>query len=76
MPGTFRADGPLEAIEKNVAKVGFHTTIRILYLAPRDIFDDSLANKGVRAAFNQYGTQNLNYFAKNYSGLQDTHQKI
>ena len=55
----------MEAIEQNVAKVGFHTTIRILYLAPRAIFDDSLANKGVRAAFNQYGTQNLNYFTKN-----------
>ena len=55
----------MEAIEQNVAKVGFNTTIRIVYLAPRDIFDDSLANKGVRAAFNQYGTQNLNYFTKN-----------
>ncbi|OWK26682.1 MAG: hypothetical protein US76_01540 [Parcubacteria group bacterium GW2011_GWA2_38_13b] len=55
----------MEAIEQNVAKVGFNTTIRIVYLAPRDTFDDSLANKGVRAAFNQYGTQNLNYFTKN-----------
>lgn len=60
----------MEAVERNVAQVGFYTTIRYLYFAPKDIFRIDLPKKGIIGAFNQYGTQNLNYFKNN--GRKDT----
>ncbi|MCH7882974.1 hypothetical protein IIA95_00995, partial [Patescibacteria group bacterium] len=52
----------IEAIEKNIAKSGFETIIRYVYISPRSIFNWDLAFRGVRGAFTQYSTQNLNSF--------------
>jgi len=52
------------AIEKNIAKIGFKTMIRLLYWAPKDIFNK---DKPTVAAgfFRQFNTQNLNGFKLN-----------
>lgn len=52
----------IEAIEKNIAKPGFEIVLRYIYIAPRSIFNFDLAFRGVRSAFAQYSTQNLNSF--------------
>ncbi len=49
------------AIEKNIAKTGFDTGIRVLYVARKDIFNPvNIAS--VVGLMNQYNTQNLNGF--------------
>lgn len=55
----------LKAIEENLRKPAFETLIRLLYLAPKASFFDTLAKKGVLSAFNQYGSNDLNSFAEN-----------
>jgi hypothetical protein len=49
----------IEAIEKNIAKVGFDVDIRGIYIAHRDVFDKH-AFITATSAFRQFGTQNLN----------------
>lgn len=55
----------LKAIEENLRKPAFETLIRLIYLAPKASFFDTLAKKGVLSAFNQYGSNDLNSFAEN-----------
>lgn len=49
----------IEAIEKNIAKVGFDVNIRGVYIAHRDVFNKTAFND-VTSAFRQFSTQNLN----------------
>lgn len=63
-----RSPGELEtmkAIERNIAKPGFHTVIRYLYMAPKAILDEGFGRRGVFSAFNQYASASLNKFAHN-----------
>jgi len=54
----------ISAIEKNIAKLGFETIIRVIYWAKADIF--SSANKAaIVGSFKQFNTQNLNGFKPN-----------
>lgn len=55
----------IETVEKNLAKAAFETVIRYIYFAPRSIFNRNLPYRGVRGAFAQYSTQNMNYFVPN-----------
>ncbi|MFH0803902.1 MAG: hypothetical protein V1877_02195 [Candidatus Tagabacteria bacterium] len=51
----------LQAVERNVAKIGFETGIRAIYLAEKDIFDRERSGF-VRSTLGQYNTQNMNGF--------------
>ena len=57
----------IKAIEHNIAKSGFETLIRVLYFAPREIFDTTFPNRGLGSILNQYSAQNLNFFRHNYN---------
>lgn len=51
----------VSAIEKNVAKIGFETGIRMVYVARRDVFNKT-NHAAMVSLMNQYNTQNLNGF--------------
>ncbi len=54
----------ITAIERNIAKIGFETIIRFVYISPRDIY--TMANvSAVIGCFKQFSTQNLNGFKPN-----------
>lgn len=57
----------LKAVSRKVSKQGFETLIRLLYLAPKDIFNKNMY-KNLAAYFNQYSSS-LNYFAFNFHSL-------
>jgi hypothetical protein len=53
----------IEAIEKNIAKVGFDTAIRVVYIATKEAY--TIPNFfQVAAGFNQFSTQNMNSFKR------------
>lgn len=51
----------VKAIERNIAKIGFETKIRFIYLARRDKFSSANVS-AIIGAFKQFSTQNLNGF--------------
>lgn len=55
----------MKAIERNVAKPGFETQIRYLYIAPPEIFDKNFGQRGLYSAMNQYASESLNRFKHN-----------
>ncbi|MDP1629617.1 MAG: hypothetical protein Q8L57_03290, partial [bacterium] len=56
----------VEAVEKDIAKLGFDAAVRFLYLARKDIF--SRVNvAAIMGCFKQFNTQNLNGFMPNIS---------
>jgi hypothetical protein len=63
-----RSPGELEiikAVERNLAKPGFDVLIRYIYIAPKEIFSEGFARRGVYSAFNQYASESLNKFKNN-----------
>ena len=65
---TERSPGEMEtmkAIERCLAKPGFDTVIRYVYVSPKDMIVDTYARRGTAAAFNQYGSESLNKFQNN-----------
>jgi len=58
----------LEAIEKNIAKIGFRTTFRVLYLARRNVYNAAMP-ASVFGVIRQFNTQNLNGFMPNLKTL-------
>ncbi|MEK7452827.1 MAG: hypothetical protein AAB614_01180 [Patescibacteria group bacterium] len=54
----------VEAIEESISKHGFHTNIRILYIARRELFSEP-NTRAIWGTFNQFSTFNLNGFKKN-----------
>lgn len=64
-----RSPGELEmmkAVERNIAKPGFDTLIRYIYIAPKDKdFDEGFARRGVFSSFNQYASEATNKFKHN-----------
>jgi hypothetical protein len=64
-----RSPGEIEimkAVDHNLDKPGFETLIREIYIAPKEIYSDGFARRGVLAAFNQYGSELLNKFVNNF----------
>lgn len=57
----------IESVERNLAKASFRTLIRFIYLAPKSVYSDDFARRGLVGAFNQYGSLNLNSFRNNYT---------
>ncbi len=55
----------MKAVERNLAKPGFDTLIRYIYIAPKEIFSEGFARRGIFSAFNQYAIQSLNQFKHN-----------
>lgn len=63
-----RSPGELEvlkAVERNIAKPGFNTIIRYLYIGPKATLDEGFGRRGIVSAFNQYASAALNKFAHN-----------
>lgn len=56
----------LKAVEKNLSKQAFKTTIRFIYFSPKLMFYDSFARRGLVGAFNQYSALDLNSFRQNF----------
>lgn len=56
----------VKAIEENIAKLGFITGIRFVYIAPQEIFNKANV-AAMFGVFNQFSTQNLNGFKKDSS---------
>lgn len=65
VPLTKEEQNDLAAMERNISKPGFDTLIRYLYIAPTEIYSDSVPRRGVYGAFNQYASESLNKFAHN-----------
>ncbi len=57
----------LKSVSRKVSKQGFETLIRIMYLAPKDIFNKNMW-KNLVGYFNQYSSS-LNYFALNVASI-------
>ena len=51
----------VDAIEKKIAKLGFHTRIRAIYLAEKNKFNKPIGN-AIYGSFKQFNTLNLNSF--------------
>ncbi len=63
-----RSPGEIEvmkAVDRNIAKPGFNTIIRYLYIGPKDSLDEGFGRRGVSSSFNQYASTALNKFAHN-----------
>ena len=56
----------LKAVEENLAKPGFETIIRFLYVSPKEIFFQGFPRRGVMGAFNQYASMDMNSFVPNF----------
>jgi len=65
MPLTKEEVGDLAAMERNISKPGFDTLIRYLYIAPTEVYSDTVPRRGVYGAFNQYASESLNKFIHN-----------
>lgn len=58
----------IEAIEKNITKVGFETAIRAVYISPKEIHNPQTFF-AVASAFRQFSSQNLNNIGWNRKTL-------
>jgi hypothetical protein len=58
----------VEAIERNIAKLGFKTTIRVIYLAKREVYNPAMP-AAIFGVIRQFNTQNLNGFMPNLKTL-------
>ena len=56
----------LKAVELNLSKPAFKTTIRFIYFSPKLMFYDSFARRGLVGSFNQYSALDLNSFRQNF----------
>ena len=55
----------IKAIQDKLSGQGFESLIRFLYIAPNSIYSTNFARRGIRGAFNQYASPNLNFFGNN-----------
>ena len=55
----------VEAIEKNIAKIGFEVIIRYVYISRRDSFRGGSIKKAISGCYKQFNSQNLNGFGYN-----------
>ncbi len=54
--------GVLEAIQKKMAKIGYATKIRVVYLAKKEVYNAAKAVSGFFGAINQFTTLDMNGF--------------
>lgn len=54
----------VESIEKNIAKIGFDTSIRVIYISKREVFNRANI-PAIMGFFKQFNTLNLNGFKPN-----------
>ncbi|MBI2065678.1 MAG: hypothetical protein HYT68_01245 [Candidatus Zambryskibacteria bacterium] len=52
-------DDTIKAIQRNAGKLAFNTMVRIVYVAPLDIFDKTKGT-GIIGSMRQFGSKNLN----------------
>jgi len=57
----------VEAIEKKIAKIGFKTKIRAVYLARKEVFSPQLVVNAIIGAINQYSIPSSNSIAPNFT---------
>ncbi len=50
----------VESVSMKISKLGFKSKIRFIYASHRDIFNKTKAVSGIKGAFAQFSTQNLN----------------
>lgn len=62
----------LRDLDNNLNKPSFETTIRVIYLAPKEIFFDTYPRRGVLGALNQYASLGRNYFKMNVKTMTKT----
>ncbi|MFY9463096.1 MAG: hypothetical protein WAP52_02840 [Candidatus Sungiibacteriota bacterium] len=55
----------MKAIERKIAKPAFDAIVRYMYIAPRELFVQSVGRRSILAAMNQYATENFNKFKHN-----------
>ncbi|MBI3335732.1 MAG: hypothetical protein HY001_04510, partial [Candidatus Portnoybacteria bacterium] len=55
----------LKAIERCIAKPGFSTVLRYIYISKKEAYDEGFGRRGVLQAFNQYASESLNRFEHN-----------
>lgn len=61
----------VEAIEHKTGKLGFHTKVRLMYIAEKEVFKKAKLLAGVYGSFKQFNSIGLNAFKpdkKNYTG--------
>jgi hypothetical protein len=58
----------LEAVERNVSKVGFETVIRVVYIAKKEVFNIPTFFQ-VGSGFNQFNTQHMNAIKRDNSTI-------
>lgn len=57
--------GVVEAIERKTSKIGFHTRLRLVYLARKHAFDKGSRTSAFFGAFKQFNTLDMNGFKPN-----------
>ncbi|MEK7650024.1 MAG: hypothetical protein AAB367_03675 [Patescibacteria group bacterium] len=57
----------LKAVELNIAKPGYETLIRFVYVADKSVADGQGAKRAITTAINQYAAGDMNYFEHNRS---------
>ncbi len=55
----------MKAIERCIAKPGFDSLLRYIYIAKKEVYDEGFGRRGVLQSFNQYASESLNKFAHN-----------
>ena len=56
----------IEGIQRKISKIGFRTKIRLIYFAPKEVFDKGKGVSALLGVFNQFSTLDMNGF-KPYS---------
>ncbi len=56
----------MKAIDRNIAKPGFETFIRYIYISPKELYDSNFGQRAIFSAFNQYASVAMNRFRNNY----------
>lgn len=55
----------LKSIENNIAKPGFDTLLRYIYIASGEVYDQNYGQRGIFSTFNQYASERTNRFKHN-----------
>lgn len=60
----------IEAIERNISKIGFRTAARFMYFAHHEVFDKARVSAFL-GAMRQFNSENLNGFIPNFATMTD-----
>lgn len=59
----------IQDIERNISKPGFETTIRVLYLGKKGVFQKARGRNSLFGAFRQFNSQTLNSFIPDFQTI-------